>query len=252
MTTSLATTTSVSAANLWVLPSIVADLDKKRDEYKALLKEAEAANDKKAALKWNTMQLNVKRLRASFYGIMAFDKFSWYDRDVAATITSGGRNSLLYIKALAEQEGYKVVFGHTDSIFVAMPSEWSREQVLAESERLCRFLTESIQEKMKSDAVIVDLEVIMDRFFIAKKNRYAGRKVWDDKKEFKVADIDIDKHPTQRIKVSGMEMKQTNTAKVGRNVQIDTLKALFDGVGERVIQRNIKRLVRSIVGGEFP
>ena len=49
-----------------VLPSIVADLDKKRDEYKALLKEAEAANDKKAALKWNTMQLNVKRLRASF------------------------------------------------------------------------------------------------------------------------------------------------------------------------------------------
>ena len=85
-----------------------------------------------------------------------------------------------------------------------------------------------------------------------KKNRYAGRKVWDDKKEFTVADIDIDKHPTQRIKVSGMEMKQTNTAKVGRNVQIDTLKALFDGVGERVIQRNIKRLVRSIVGGEFP
>ena len=32
-----------------------------------------------------------------------------------------------------------MVFGHTDSIFVAMPSEWSREQVLAESERLCRF-----------------------------------------------------------------------------------------------------------------
>ena len=235
-----------------VLPSIVADLDKKRDEYKALLKEAEAANDKKAALKWNTMQLNVKRLRASFYGIMAFDKFSWYDRDVAATITSGGRNSLLYIKGLAEQEGYKVVFGHTDSIFVAMPSEWTREEVLAESERLCQYLTDSIQEKMKSDAVIVDLEVIMDRFFIAKKNRYAGRKVWDDKKQFKVADIDIDTHPTQRIKVSGMEMKQTNTAKVGKTVQIDTLKALFDGVGERVIQRNIKRLVRRIVNGEYP
>ena len=82
------------------------------------------------------MQLNVKRLRASFYGIMAFDKFSWYDRDVAATITKGGRDSLLYIKKLAEEEGHRVVFGHTDSIFVTLPSEWNKEQVLAECERL--------------------------------------------------------------------------------------------------------------------
>ena len=119
-----------------VLPRIVLDLDKKRDEYKALLKEAEANGDKKGALKWNTMQLNVKRLRASFYGIMAFDKFSWYDRDVAATITKGGRDSLLYIKKLAEEEGHRVVFGHTDSIFVTLPSEWNKEQVLAECERL--------------------------------------------------------------------------------------------------------------------
>ena len=233
-----------------VLPRIVLDLDKKRDEYKALLKEAESNGDKKGALKWNTMQLNVKRLRASFYGIMAFDKFSWYDRDVAATITKGGRDSLLFIKDLAEKEGHRVVFGHTDSIFVTMPSEWTKEQVLAESERVCTLLTESIQEKLQSDAVVVDLEVIMDRYFIAKKNRYAGRKVWDDKKGFKVLDYDINTDPWARIKMSGMEAKQTNTAPVGRDVQIETLKKLFDGKSERLIQRDVKKLVRSIVSGQ--
>jgi len=233
-----------------VLPRIVLDLDKKRDEYKALLKEAEANGDKKGALKWNTMQLNVKRLRASFYGIMAFDKFSWYDRDVAATITKGGRDSLLFIKDLAEKEGHRVVFGHTDSIFVTMPSEWTKEQVLEESERVCTLLTESIQEKLQSDAVVVDLEVIMDRYFIAKKNRYAGRKVWDDKKGFKVLDYDINTDPWARIKMSGMEAKQTNTAPVGRDVQIETLKKLFDGKSERLIQRDVKKLVRSIVSGQ--
>jgi len=233
-----------------VLPRIVLDLDKKRDEYKALLKEAESKGDKKGALKWNTMQLNVKRLRASFYGIMAFDKFSWYDRDVAATITKGGRDSLLFIKKLAEDEGHRVVFGHTDSIFVTMPAEWHKEQVLAESERLCALLTESIQEKLQSKAVVVDLEVIMDRYFIAKKNRYAGRKVWDDKKGFKVLDYDINTDHWARIKMSGMEAKQTNTAPVGRDIQIETLKKLFDGKPERLIQRDVKRLVRSIVEGK--
>ena len=71
------------------------------DEYKAKLKEAEAANDKVSARKWNAMQLSVKRMRASFYGIMAFPKFSWYDPDIAKTITMGGRNALLSIKAKA-------------------------------------------------------------------------------------------------------------------------------------------------------
>ena len=90
----------------------------------------------------------------------------------------------------------------------------------------------------------------MARYFIAKKNRYAGRKVWDDKKGFKVMDYDIETDPWSRIKMSGMEAKHTNTAPVGKNIQIETLKKLFDGVSERLILRSVRRLVKDIVAGK--
>jgi DNA polymerase I len=234
-----------------VLPKMVLQLDEQRDEYKAKLKDAEARGDKKEVLKWNTMQLGVKRLRASFYGILAFDKFSWHNRDMAATITMGGRNALLSIKDLTEEMGFKVVFGHTDSIFVTMPSEWTKEQVLEESKLLAKKLTTHVQEEVRSDKVVVELEAIMDRFFIAKKNRYAGRKVWDDKKGFKVMDYDIDEDPWARIKMSGMEAKHTNTAAIGKDIQIQSLKAIFDKAPENRIRRKARNLVSDIVAGKI-
>ena len=79
-------------------------------------------------------------------------------------------------------------------------------------------MTESIQEKLNRKQSLFDLEVVIwTDIFIAKKNRYAGRKVWDDKEGFKVLDYDINTDHWARIKMSGMEAKQTNTAPVGRD-----------------------------------
>ena len=234
-----------------VLPKMVLQLDEQRDEYKAKLKEAEAAGDKLAAKKWNAMQLSVKRMRASFYGIMAFKQFSWHDSDIAKTITAGGRNALLSIKKKTEEEGFKVVFGHTDSIFVTMPKEWTQEKVLEESLKLGKILTTHVQKEVRSDAVVVELEAIMDKYFIAKKNRYAGRKVWDDKKGFLNMDFSEDAWPEVTRKMSGMEAKQTNTAPVGRNIQIQTLARMFNGEDPTYIQGFVTDLVHSIRAGSI-
>jgi DNA polymerase elongation subunit (family B) len=233
-----------------ILPKMVARLNEQRNEYKAKLKEAEAANDTNAARKWNAMQLSVKRMRASYYGIMAFPKFSWYDPDIAKTITMGGRNALLSIKKKAEEKGFKVVFGHTDSIFVTMPSAWTQEKVLAESTTLAKLLTKHVQAEVRSDKVVVELEAIMDKYFIAKKNRYAGRKVWDDKKGFLNLDFTEDGWPEVSRKMSGMEAKQTNTAPIGRNIQVDTLASIFNNDSLASIQLRISNLVRSVRAGE--
>jgi DNA polymerase elongation subunit (family B) len=234
-----------------VLPKMVARLDEQRDEYKGKLKEAEAAGDSAAARKWNAMQLSVKRMRASFYGIMAFPKFSWYDPDIAKTITMGGRNALLSIKKVTEDLGFKVVFGHTDSIFVTMPSEWTQEKVLEESTILAKRLTDHVQAEVRSDKVVVELEAIMDKYFIAKKNRYAGRKAWDDKKGFLNLDFSKDGWPEVSRKMSGMEAKQTNTAAIGRDIQIDTLSSIFNNDSPAIIQNRIHELVQEVRAGEI-
>jgi DNA polymerase elongation subunit (family B) len=65
-----------------------------RNEYKANLKEARKADDKLEVAKWNNNQMAVKRLMASFYGILAFKGFGWADVDLAASITASAREAI--------------------------------------------------------------------------------------------------------------------------------------------------------------
>ena len=86
----------------------------------------EAANEhgkgSDAYRKWDGAQSTVKRLRATFYGLMGFGRkgYAWGDLDIAKTITHGGRTALLRIQKETEKLGYDVIYGHTDSIFVKL------------------------------------------------------------------------------------------------------------------------------------
>ena len=62
-----------------------------RNEYKAKMKESESKSE---YVKWNNNQLAVKRLMASFYGIIAFQGFGWADVDLAASITASAREAI--------------------------------------------------------------------------------------------------------------------------------------------------------------
>nr|MDB4346194.1 hypothetical protein [bacterium] len=76
---------------LGLLPKAVLELKDLRNEYKKKMKEAETKGD---YIKWNNNQLAVKRLMASFYGIVAFQGFGWADVDLAASITASAREAI--------------------------------------------------------------------------------------------------------------------------------------------------------------
>ncbi|QDP59641.1 MAG: putative DNA-directed DNA polymerase [Prokaryotic dsDNA virus sp.] len=76
---------------LGLLPKAVLELKALRDEYKRKMKQAET---KEEQIKWNSNQLAVKRLMASFYGITAYQGFGWADVDIAASITASAREAI--------------------------------------------------------------------------------------------------------------------------------------------------------------
>ena len=78
---------------LGILPKSVLELKKLRDEYK---KKMKSASDKDEKMKWNNNQLAVKRLMASFYGIIGYQGFGWADVDVAASITASAREAIRF------------------------------------------------------------------------------------------------------------------------------------------------------------
>ena len=75
---------------LGLLPQAVLELKVLRDDYKNKMRNATGAEHKK----WNVNQMAVKRLMASFYGIIAYKGFGWYDVDVAASITASAREAI--------------------------------------------------------------------------------------------------------------------------------------------------------------
>ena len=78
---------------LGLLPRAVLELKELRNEYKRLMREARETNNGEYA-KWYNNQMAVKRLMASFYGIVAFQGFGWADVDLAASITASAREAI--------------------------------------------------------------------------------------------------------------------------------------------------------------
>ena len=76
---------------LGLLPRAVLELKELRNEYKKKMKEA---TTKEEYAKWNTNQMAVKRLMASFYGVVGYQGFAWADTDLAASITASAREAI--------------------------------------------------------------------------------------------------------------------------------------------------------------
>ena len=53
-----------------------------------------SAKDPAEYAKWNNNQLAVKRLMASFYGVVGYQGFGWADVDLAASITASAREAI--------------------------------------------------------------------------------------------------------------------------------------------------------------
>ena len=64
-----------------------------RNEYKRRMKEARLS-DNGEYQKWNNNQMAVKRLMASFYGVLAFTGFSWSNVKLAESITASAREAI--------------------------------------------------------------------------------------------------------------------------------------------------------------
>jgi DNA polymerase I len=76
---------------LGLLPRSVLELKTLRDEYK---KRRNEAKDKRGYTKWENSQMAVKRLMASFYGIIAYQGFGWANVTLAAAITASAREAI--------------------------------------------------------------------------------------------------------------------------------------------------------------
>ncbi len=104
------------------IPTVIDEVIKRRMRVKEILK---AAGEDKTL---NARQMALKTVANSMYGYFGFFGARWYNIECAKAITAFGRNHIQKVIEQAKSNGFRVIYGDTDSIFLALDGK-TREDV---------------------------------------------------------------------------------------------------------------------------
>ena len=210
-----------------LLPRIVTEMFELRDEYKRRMRESKTDTERSG---WNTMQLAVKRVMASLYGMCASTHWGWSAPAIASAITACGREAIRFLMEESEKQGYNALYGHTDSAFVQIPFE--------EAPALARHLTETVQREHQADALIVEFEAYMPYYIVGGKNLYYGVCSWPPEDEGKPK--------------SARWGKISTLAPVSRTLERDVLTKICTGANENEVVDHVRNISLGIMKGDYP
>ena len=153
-----------------ILPELIATLWERRDA-------AKRTGDQ-------PLQHAVKILMNSFYGVLGARGCRFFDPRLASSITMRGHEIIRRSKAFIEDEGFEVIYGDTDSLFVLLAhAPRPRDVAGGLVERLNAWWRETIVREHRLDSCLeVEFETLFERFLMptvrgaatGTKKRYAG------------------------------------------------------------------------------
>ena len=214
-----------------LLPKAVMDMMELRDNYKARRKNAKTEEEYR---KWDSAQMATKRAVNAFYGILAKDGYAWGDMEMAKSITASARFAMRSVAFKAQELGYKVIYGHTDSIFVQVKD-------VEDAQNLRHILNMYISQEIFREPVELEFEKFASKFFLAaKKNRYCGWLSWKDGEYL----------DEEKFMVMGFEMKKSNETKLAKEFQETLLKMVSKGKTHKEIIDYCNKIYAKVVKGQ--
>ena len=223
--------------------SIISELLKERDEKKAL-RNTFASGSPQYVL--YDMQQNVlKVIMNTYYGVSGYTRFRLFDREIGAAVTSVGRAIIEHTRRVIEKQGYKVIYGDTDSCMVQLPP-LDRTKTIETAQAIEKHLNASYSEFAKTELnadihyFSIKFEKIYARFFQAgKKKRYAGLLVWKEGRE--MHDIDI----------VGFETRRSDTPQITKVVQKKVMEMILSGERYDGVKSYLSDVIKKYRAGKY-
>lgn len=165
-----------------LLVKMVNDFTELRKRYKILKKEHLADPDYKM---YELRELAVKKILTSLYGIFGYKGFRLFDNRIANSITSAGRQLLMFMKDFAEKNGNIVLSSDTDSIFMKNSNnktledadKYFEEFVIRINKSLRAFVSKytTSREYINNHFLYLEYETLFLKLIIApSKKKYLG------------------------------------------------------------------------------
>ena len=167
----------------------------------------------------------IKIIMNSFYGVLGSSGCRFHSHQLASSITRRGHEIITRSRDLIEQQGYRVIYGDTDSLFVLIGENHDTDSAQKIGQRLTadmnQWWTKILLEEYQLESKLeVEFETHFTRFLMptvrgmptGSKKRYAG--------------LVTGKSGEAELVVKGLEAARTDWTPLARNFQ----KALFERV----------------------
>jgi len=188
-----------------LIPSVLGELLEKRAEIKKKMKSLKPGTEEFIQL--DARQQALKITANSFYGYLLYPRSRWYSKEAGESTTAWGRHYIQETMKKAEEAGFKVLYGDTDSLMLLLGDKKKKDAL-----EFVADINSKLPEKME-----LELEGFYTRgMFVSKKAEAKGAKK-------KYAMIGED----GRIKIRGFELVRRDWAGVAKEVQKQVLEAIL-------------------------
>ena len=197
-----------------ILPQIIESLWAARDEAK---------RDGNAAL-----SQAIKIIMNSFYGVLGTSGCRLHDSRLTSSITKRGHDIIIQTVKLIEAEGYEVIYGDTDSVFVSLNGARDNRVAADIGNHLVatinRYWRDHLLEEYGIESCLeMEFETHFRQFFMptmrgseqGSKKRYAG--------------LVDDEQGNRKIVYKGLETVRTDWTELAREFQQTLYRLIFDG-----------------------
>ncbi|MCJ7762608.1 DNA polymerase II, partial [Candidatus Bathyarchaeota archaeon] len=189
-----------------------------RGEIRAKMKALSAKSVEYQVL--DARQKAVKVITNAAYGYAGWVGARWYRKPVAEAASAWGRYTILAAIKMAEEAGLKVVYGDTDSLFVAYDEKKTRE------------LERQIEQKLGLE--VEHGKVYTRVFFTEAKKRYAGLL------------------PDGSLDIVGLEVIRGDWAEVARKVQERVLEIILKEQSTEKAADFVRRVIAELRQRKVP
>ncbi len=210
------------------LPLVQKELLEKRTQLKKELKE-EKNQAKKIQL--NARQHALKILLNSFYGYLGYERSRWYSFESAKAVTAWSRYYVKEIAKKAEEKGFRVIGGDTDSAFIKIPENKNKKEVI-----------EFVKKTNESLPGVMELE--LEGFF--KRGIFVTKKEGIKAAKKRYALIDEE----NKIKIVGFEYVRRDWSGIAKKTQKKVLELILkEGKPEKAV-KEIKKVIEELKTGK--
>jgi len=212
-----------------ILPEIIEILWKERDKAK---KEKDDAKS-----------YAIKIIMNSFYGVIANPSCRFYSLKMGNAITAFARETIKETAMLIENDGYEVLYGDTDSVFVDMKTtDFGASEKLGQeiSAKINKHFQKKVAELGRKSFLELEFEKMFKVLMLPKvrggesgaKKRYAGLLIKDGKEE---------------IKVTGMEIVRRDWTELAKEMQWELLDRVFH---KKEVAAYVQAMIKEMQAGK--